>query len=393
MRITNNMMLRRYSSDLMRSLNQMDTIGIKIASGRKYQRASEDPMTALKALQVRRNITDMDQYMKNIDYAENWVNQTETGLNGIKQCVDDALLLIIQGRNDTLTGKENNYLYDKEGNVMYDDNGNPLGNYRYDKAGNVMYDEDGNPMYEVYGDRAVIAANIRSIQEQLLKTLNTQAAGKYIFGGANTKSAPFAVHSESGHLLFNSSDGEDGDVWDMDSEFLGDYYDKVFFDLGLGFRLDEEDNVDPDSAFDAYVPGIKIVGVGADNLYNLLGKIADAFESDDMDLIDGILGSDDLDYSNSSVEDGAGLFKKLEMAQQKALLEITNMGERSKFLEYLRDRTDANLYDANVLQNKLEAISYEEEIMNYQMQKMVYSACLQTGTYVLQQSLMDYLRR
>lgn len=373
MRITNNMMMRTYGGNLMSNLSDMDKTGQKIASGRNFQKASEDPLTALRALQVRKSIREMDQYMKNIDYAESWLSQTETGVSAVKTCIDEALLLLVQGRNDTLTGGEVAYKFDSEGNLMYDD--------------------EGDPIYETYGDRNIIATNIRGIQEQLLKNLNTQINGKYIFGGANTKQAPFAVYSnpdnpddeQNGHLIYNTQDIVDmEDISELEN-------DKVWYDLGMGFRLDEDDDlVDPNSAFDMYTPGTDLIGVGEDNLYNLLGKIADAFESNNMDLIDGILGASDADADPEN--DGVGLFKKLEIAQQKVLIQLTNVGERSKFVEYLKNRTDSNLYEAETYQNKLEAIKYEEEIMNYKMQQMVYSACLQTGTYVLQQSLMDYLR-
>ena len=395
MRITNGMMMKRYSRNLNVNLAAMDKTSQQIASGRKFQRGSEDPVSALRALQVRRSGDALEQFSSNIDVATTWLAQTETAVATIKSSADKAVDLIVQGRNDTLAPE----------------------------------------------DRAVIATSLRGVRDALLKDLNTQIAGKYILGGANTKGdvntkeAPFTVDEATGHLMFNGEDVFEATSLD-DFKSLQDH---VYVDLTGEFKLDSDKNdsniVDKSTVFDMYTPGLNIIGVGPNNLYNLISRIADAFDSeyrivtkpvtdangnavydeagnqimttvnegfDHMSDIDGpvnkvtdendpFFGDQNFDAYADPPGFNPGLFERLQNAQTKAIIELVKVGEKSNFVSYLKDRNDANLYDTQVMQNKLEVLPPDEAIMNFKMQDYVYKACLQMGSYIMQPSLMSYL--
>lgn len=387
MRVTNGMIIKRYSKNLNSNLNLMNRTSQQIASGRRFERGSEDPVSALKSLQVRRSGNALEQYSKNIDTVESWLSQTETAVLAVKTSADKAMDLIIQGRNDTLAPE----------------------------------------------DRAIIAASLRSIQEALLKDLNTQIAGKYLLGGSNTKTVPFTVNDE-GHLIFNgvnvfeANDFEDTDIMEA--------MQPIYVDLTGEFKYTDDnldEFVDKSTVFDMYTAGISIIGVGPNNLYNLIGRIADSFESeyqyeklyhpngdpvldtitgehiigaagiDRMQDIDGpvIAATDpndpffknrDFDSFNAYQGD-VGLFKRLQDKQQNAIIELVKVGEKSNFINYLQERTGNSLYEAQLMQNKLELIPPDEAILKFKMQDYVYKACLQMSSYIFQPSLMDFLRR
>lgn len=343
MRVTNSIMLRRYSANLGLNLKEMNRTSQQVSSFRKFQKGSEDPMSALKALQARKTLTALDQYAKNIDTADSWLSQTEIAVSSVKKVADEAIDLLIQGRNDPMATE----------------------------------------------DRKIIAGALRNLQEQLLKNLNSQISNKYILGGTNTKEAPFTVDYTTGELFFN---GQSVNAADSIDDIKPD---PVYYDLGLGFKMDEmTDMPDPNSVFDMYLPGINIIGVGEFNLYSLVGKLATAFENEDMASIDGY---ESLMPGQPSTIDpelqNNGLFKRLQDAQLNALIELTTVGEKTKFVEYIKNRTETNIYQTEVMINKLEAIEPDKAIMNFKMQEMVYQACLQMGTYIFQPSLMDYIKR
>lgn len=364
MRITNGMIMKRYNKNLNTNLFDMNKTSQQVASGRRFQKGSEDPVRALKALQVRRNVNALEQYSFNIETVDTWLSQTETAIMAVKTAADKAVDLIVEGRNDTLAPE----------------------------------------------DRAIIATALRSIQEALLKDLNTQVANKYLLGGVNTKEVPFTVDPDTGHLMFN---GED--VFTAESlDDLKSVSDHVYVDLTGEFKLDGAGEiVDKSTVFDMYTPGVNVIGVGPNNLYNLIGRIADAFESEykpeEITMPDGekiTINADenrmadldgpvenDLPQYGGAYEGSIGLFQRLQDAQTKVLVEVVKVGEKANFVSYLKQRTDDNLYDAQVMQSKLEVIPPDEAILNYKMQDYVYKACLQMSSYIFQPSLMDYLRK
>lgn len=429
-RITNSMMMRRYGSNISANTKRMDDYGLQVSTFRKFQRGSEDPMSALKAMQVRRSLSEMNQVTKNLDVADHWLSQTETAAMAIKDCADKAVLLTIQGRNDTLSEE----------------------------------------------DRLIIAHQLKSIQQELLQTLNTQVAGKYLFGDANTKSTvlddtgtpiqsqpPFTamlgferenfefnatnyelndnrpgrtdmeinpdldpknsstwwyneyelvVDPEDNYTLIKSDTPTRKDLWIYTDEMplfyngmnlyseenMEDVYSRirpVYFDLGLGLKLDEDGNVLQHTAFDTYVSGVQFIGAGKNNLYNLIGELADAFKDNNMEAIDGYIGDIDASMDFGGIgEDNlkVGIFKRLQDAQLDVLIGVTTLGESSNFVQYLRERNTDSIFLAEEMQNKLEVIQPDEAIMNFKMQEVVYQACLQMGNYILQPSLMSYLK-
>ena len=428
-RITNSMMMRRYGSNIAMNTARLDKHGLQVSTFRKFQKGSEDPMSALKAMQVRRSLSEMNQVTKNLDIAEQWLLQTETAAMALKDCVDRAVLLTIQGRNDTLNEE----------------------------------------------DRLIIAHQLKSIQEEVLQTLNTQVAGKYLFGDANTKGLVF---DEDGFDIlpqppFNivlGFEGEEGDlnedrpsreqileninpdlnpydpstwwynkiIYEIDTdpssptyntlieaehptreplwiyteemplyyngmnlydeENTGEILDSirhVYFDLGLGMRLDEEGRPLSHTVFDVFTSGVHFIGTGKNNVYNLIGELADAFRDDNMQAIDGYIGeiSEDTDISGLGEDNlRAGIFQRLQRAQLNVLIGITTLGEKSNFVGYLQDRNRDNIFLAEEMQNKLEIIQPDKAIMDFKMQEVVYQACLQMGNYILQPSLMSYLK-
>ncbi|MCL2097028.1 MAG: flagellar hook-associated protein FlgL [Oscillospiraceae bacterium] len=416
MRITNGMMMRKYGKNLNVNLGRMNRTSQQIESGRRFQRASEDPVRGLKALQIRRNLSSLHQYSSNIDTVDSWLAQTEVAVSAIKSHADKAVDLVLQGRNDTLSSE----------------------------------------------DRLLIATSLRNVQEALLKDLNSQVAGKYLLGGANTKEVPFTVDPDTGQLMFSGVSvweyGQDGDPGSgvgftpfnpHDEDAVGHFNSleaKAYVDLTGEFQLDDGEVVDKSTLFDMYTPGLAVVGVGPNNLYNLIGRIIHAFESEHrmepetvenvfntstgeyedmvyminkgtnlMRNIDGPVEEleyllDIIDDPNSSPEavdkaqkeydlyseaytGGDGLFKRLQDAQLNALISLVNVGEKANFVSYLQERNEEYVYQAEVMQNKLEGIPADEAIMNFKMQDYIYKACLQMGSYIFQPSLMDYIKR
>jgi hypothetical protein len=135
---------------------------------------------------------------------------------------------------------------------------------------------------------------------------------------------------------------------------------------------------------------------------DLISGIIYAFESESkeggiirMDEFYGPISEEqDVDFNGAYVsgEDGTGLFQRLQDAQLNTLLALVKVGERANFVNYLKERNEEYVYQAEVMMNKLEVIPPDEAIMNFKMEDYVYKACLQMGTYIFQPTLMDYIK-
>ncbi len=212
----------------------------------------------------------------------------------------------------------------------------------------------------------VIAKSLRSLQESLLGAANAKFSDKYVFGGEGFEDMPFTLDG-SGNLLYH---GVNVDAGTFTQEHR-------YVDIGLGLSI-SGDIVSPQSAMDTAYSGADLLGTGMDsngvsnNLYQLLGQIAGKLDSGDLSNMDLYI-------------------KKLETRSDDLRMQYVGIGEKANYITFFADRLDREKIAASDKQNKLESLSLEEGIMQFTQQELVYNACLQMGTKILQPSLLDYL--
>ncbi|MBS7370088.1 MAG: hypothetical protein KIG62_08130, partial [Oscillospiraceae bacterium] len=80
MRITNSTILRGYNRNLNRLKTNKTQSEHRIQSGRQFDRASQSPLNAAKALIVRRNLYENAQYKENLEVADKFYTEAETSL-------------------------------------------------------------------------------------------------------------------------------------------------------------------------------------------------------------------------------------------------------------------------------------------------------------------------
>lgn len=103
MRITNNMMLRTTTSNINGNKLNVNSLNNQMSSQKKISRPSEDPVVAIRALRLRGNLSEIDQYYENnIPDAEAWLNVTETALNNMKTILTDVRSQCVYGATDAL---------------------------------------------------------------------------------------------------------------------------------------------------------------------------------------------------------------------------------------------------------------------------------------------------
>ena len=66
MRITNNMMLRTTASNINTNKLNVNSLNNQMSSQKKISRPSEDPVVAIRALRLRSNLSEINQYYEEI---------------------------------------------------------------------------------------------------------------------------------------------------------------------------------------------------------------------------------------------------------------------------------------------------------------------------------------
>lgn len=341
MRITYRMMTSRYSTNLNDLSVGLDKLNTQVATGRKFARTSEDVSSAVRGYQIRRNLSKLEGYQDNIKHADAFLTNSESTVGQLESSLAEATDKILQGMNGTQS-------------------------------------ED---------TRKIIATELHSIQGQLLETLNTNTTGTYLFGGSNDQK-PFAV--VGGKLQYNGKNLDDlkeGTPAEIE-EVEALKRDSLYVDIGLGVSFDQvTSEVDRNTVFNYSIPGINFVGNGTDstavlgedvsnNLYDLLGRIAAEFEKPDSN------------YSHDTVD---GLFGLFQTNSQKTYQTTTAIGAKTQYLEFMTSRYETQNFNLDKRQTEVEGVDAAYTYIAFQSQKVAYSAALQMGQSVVQQSVFDYM--
>ncbi len=333
MRITNRMITSKYVRSLNQISSDLNRLNNKVTSGRAFTKASENTSAAIRAYQLRRDMSKSEGFMTNIQHAETTLRNSESSIMHIQELVQNAQTKIIQGVNGTQSESE----------------------------------------------RKIIATELRNIQDQMLQTLNGSSSDMYYFGGTNTTDKPFTLDPATGKLMYNGNLLDDPA---LDSAAL--LADSRFVDIGLNVRVDASGDIDNTSVFKYSIPGLQITGYGEElvngetmsaNIYDLIGRMATELEkgSDyDKDMADALLG-------------------KIQQTSPKVVHALTDVGAKTSYLEFITDRLETKEFNDQERQMELEAADPAETIIYFKSQEAAYNAALQMGTKIIQPSIFDYM--
>lgn len=152
MRITNKMMTNNMLYNINHNKNSVSSLEEQYSTGLAIQRPSDDPIVAVRALKLRTNLSELNQYFqKNIPDAKSWMETTESALKVTSEIITKVHTYCVQGANDTLTEE----------------------------------------------DRNSIATNLKELKTQVYQEGNANYAGRYLFTGYKTNTS--LVFGEESH--------------------------------------------------------------------------------------------------------------------------------------------------------------------------------------------------
>lgn len=224
MRITNSTLLRNYDRNLKRISTQKYASENKIYTGRQYTRASQSPLKASKALTVRKQLWHTEQYQENLEVADKFYTEAETSMLQI---------------SDELASIRETMIY----------------------ACNSTKDKDT--------DLNILAEQLETKAKEMCSVFNTNTAERAIFGGESNSTEPFTLeYDEDGVATTVLYHGVPVNAYSDSEDFP--YSDDVYIDIGIGMVMNENQEVDPQSALKISFNGAEVSGCG----YEASGEVS-----------------------------------------------------------------------------------------------------------------------
>jgi flagellar hook-associated protein 3 FlgL len=148
MRITSKMMTGNIAENLYRQAEQILKAQKAVATGKRIQRVSDDPVGLGKVLDYRRSLASIEQYQQNVIRGKMRLEMNETVL-------DDAAGLL-------------------------------------NSAVNVAVEAASGPL----DTRPILAEEVRNLRLQLVQLANSKIGDTYLYAGHQTDVAPYSHHIE-----------------------------------------------------------------------------------------------------------------------------------------------------------------------------------------------------
>ena len=114
MRITNKVMQNNSLSNINTNKLLQDKLNTQMATEKKINRPSDDPVVAIRALRLRTNVSQVTQYYgKNVPDAESWLKVTEDALTNVTEVIEDMIEQCTKGANGDLTTEDRKIILDQ----------------------------------------------------------------------------------------------------------------------------------------------------------------------------------------------------------------------------------------------------------------------------------------
>jgi flagellar hook-associated protein 3 FlgL len=173
-RTTNNQSAVHVLDDLQRVSASLQHTQRKLSTGKEINQVEDDPVGAGRAMHLRSEVSDVQQYQKNINEALGFQDASESAMSSVQDILKRAKELVVQAGNGTLdqTGLNNiaaeiKQLVEAARQSM---NGTYAGRYRFSGTATLTppfpspaltYAGDDNTMQRVIGQGEQVDLNLR----------------------------------------------------------------------------------------------------------------------------------------------------------------------------------------------------------------------------------------
>ena len=119
MRVTRKMMNDNSVYNINANKEYMDKVNTKMATQKKFVDPSDDPITAVRALRFRSNLTEVTQYLdRNVSDAVSWTGNTQTSIDSAKEIMRSLKAEYTSAANGTNESKDQRIYYENMKNLV-----------------------------------------------------------------------------------------------------------------------------------------------------------------------------------------------------------------------------------------------------------------------------------
>lgn len=444
MRITTNAMIRNYSTGLNKALGDLDSDRNTVASGRNFNKISENPASAMKSFKLRSNFARTDVQIENTKDSQekfdavtlnvlNCSSMTKTFLTtrlravnaptssfetrqAYKNEVDQLIDSFLQQMNGTYNenfifggASTKDLPFEKvDGEILY--RGLPVNTQTYltrdevsdilsgIEAGQQAVDSNGNPVVDDANQPVLVKPEDGGLG--LTGTALTDAL-KAIMGEEKTISYDkLAAALENEDVIKKLGTGAtDADklisgqsnVYKLklnsgiDNQLKYNTYmnEHSYRDIGFGMK-EENGKIVSTSAFDAAVNGLQVFGHGVDEdgLPNNIVALAQELSN--------LLGKEEI--VGEDLEKFGKIIDKFPQAHSDMVDNgLAALGTKAAFLENTHDLLTETSQILNEQISNLDFCDPAEAITNLMWSQYTYNATLKVGNTLLSNSFIDFM--
>lgn len=182
-------------ANLGRNLSRFARIEEQLASARRINRPSDDPIGTMRVMEYRHELDQIAQWQKDVQFGQSWLSGTDAALSSLDNLLIEAYDITLNMSNDTIPDDQ----------------------------------------------RDSLAGRVSAIIDQALEAANARSGDRYLFSGTLTDRAAL-IASNTG-VMFNGNTSlirtklGSGSMIDLNS--IGSHtFTRAFTTLGQGFDLD-----------------------------------------------------------------------------------------------------------------------------------------------------------
>ncbi|WP_373263677.1 flagellin N-terminal helical domain-containing protein [Hungatella hathewayi] len=371
MRVTNTATYRNYITSVNDVQQRMNKSMNRVSSGKAYENAADSPLSYYQGKKIDNQYQDVLTKLSLITNVKGRLSQSETAalsiqktLSGAKNKVQSALSDTNSGNNDTLK---------------------------------------------------TIRDDLLQKQQSMVNDLNAQYQDTYVFGGNDTKSAPFSLSADGKTLTFSHQFPGQSTTTQIEmtlqkkTDGSGEYEYKIDdADLELIKKaMKEQGKVDighgtisdRDSLLDTFSGGLNLLtGLTSDAVRTGVSdqEIRDRMNNSPIALLGQAAAAIDdyIDTGDSETYDKV-MRKTLDSmtdTEHTVSTVYADLGNRSALLDSTEAKLKTSKDDLTEQYKDLLGADPYEAIMNMYSDQSSYSAALRVGSQMMQSSLFDFMR-
>jgi flagellar hook-associated protein 3 FlgL len=383
-RITFTQMATHVQEHIFENYGRLDKSQQQLASGKRINRPSDDPVAVATDLQIRSNLGQLKQYNRNIDDGLSYMATIDSTLQSGNNLFHHLREKAIQGGSDTLNAS----------------------------------------------NRQDIWQEVRVVFDQMVSLANTTFKGEYVFSGTRTDTPPYEIRDGKETITTQLTGGTvntpiqltDLQITDADT-LTGNPNANNLIPGTLsitGYTEGSDYTIDYHNGTITFLPPATTAladaaGVGLEINYSWLRRN----EKDIDGAVKREVAENTLARLNTTASDAYGAenetttwdsmitlleglhlnkgatvresISQMDLSLDRHLASQATNGARTNQFEASKERISNSSLNLTDLQSQIEDVDFAETISKMQMQQAVYEASLQVSAKSIQQSLLNFL--